>query len=516
MLTEDLQVRRRELLVAGATLAAYAAASMVQGCGGSGDFNSLSSAAAGNGSPVPDPSYGFVQPLVLRPDSKTRLLDTTFVHAYATNQVGNQTVNLRSYNGQLTGPTLRLKPGDTLRILIDNQLPPDVDPVPPANISIPHQFNTTNLHTHGLHVSPQGNSDNVFVEIHPGDKFQYEYKIPANHAPGTYWYHPHKHGSSSMQLFSGMAGALIIEGGLDQVPEIAAARDIVYMMTELSVQPDGTVPPWTSDYPFSADYQRLLINGQLRPALTALSGEVIRLRVINASVQTTLPIQFAGHKLYVVALDGNSLPSMREVDSLEIPPAGRADVLLKCGAPGTYQVTKLAATSLFPDPAAALGTLVVLNQSVQMNLPSQLPPPPYPNITTAELTSTTITTLTFEFNSTLEPPPPGNFGNLTIDQRHFDPTRIDHTVPLNSVLEWNLVNNSDGGHPFHIHVNDFMVVSVNNVPLPEPEWHDTFTIPAFGSVQIRHRFTDFTGLFVLHCHILTHEDPGMMQTVNVV
>lgn len=515
---------RRNMLMAGMSLAVWTAASMVQGCG-SDTVNQVSNTSTnplfppdqGNGNvngPVPP---AFVQPTVLRSTNNT--LDTTLQVKLTSNlTVGPvNTVKLRTYNDQLTGPTLRVKPGDKLRILLDNKL--GADGAKPANINQPHQLNTVNLHTHGLHVSPQGNSDNIFVEIHPGDMpFQYEYNIPANHPPGTLWYHPHKHGSSAVQLLSGMAGALIIEGGLDEVPAIKQARDLVYLITELNLDP-GTneVTAWVGPNPpapFPFANRKILVNGQVLPTLQAFSGEVVRLRVINGCARTSVPFGITGHTLNVISLDGIALPSMRQVAQVVLPPAGRADVLVRCGAPGNYDVVKGLDTSLTNDPLANIGVLTVLNTVVNMQLPDKLPPPPYKNIESTDLTNMTATQITFEQNSA-EMPAAG-FQNFTIDGKHFDASgTMGQTVPLNSVLEWKLTNNSGVGHPFHIHINPFMVVSVNNALLPEPEWHDTFNIPGNGNIVIRHRFEDFKGLFVFHCHILIHEDLGMMQTVNV-
>ena len=513
----ESKVSRRNLLVAGMSMAVLSAASMVQGCGSESvtQITPTSGAPAppdqGNGNVVGPIPPAFVQPQVLR--AVNGVLDTTLATTLATNTVGGSPVTLRSYNGQLTGPTLRLKQGERLRVLLRNDLGADVDPVPPANPDTPHQLNTTNLHTHGLHVSPQGNSDNIFVEIHPGDSFQYQYDIPTSQPPGTLWYHPHKHGSSNVQLISGMAGALIIEGGLDEVPAIKAARDLVYLITELNVDATGQVPVWNASNlnPFALPNRRLLVNGQLVPTLSAFSGEVIRLRVINGTARAAIPFSIAGHTLNIISLDGIALPSMREVSSVLLPPAGRCDVLVRCGAPGNYDVQKLLDTSVTNNDALVnIGVLNVLNTVVTMELPDKLPAPPYQNITAAELTDPVKQ---FTFAQANNSPPP--FPNFTVNGVLFDPNRVDVTIPLNSVQEWELINTTTNGHPFHIHVNDFMVLSVNNVPLPEPEWHDTFNIPKNGRIRIRHRFEDFKGMFVFHCHILVHEDLGMMQVVNI-
>ncbi len=129
-------------------------------------------------------------------------------------------VRLRSYQGvgidpdvPFVPPAIYLRPGDTFLFNLENQLPAD-DPscVDHGDINIPHCFNTTNMHVHGLWVSPAGNSDNVLITLAPGAKFTHEYNIPADHPAGTFWYHPHTHGSTALQVSSGMGGPLIIRG----------------------------------------------------------------------------------------------------------------------------------------------------------------------------------------------------------------------------------------------------------------------------------------------------------------
>lgn len=126
-------------------------------------------------------------------------------------------VSLRAYNGQFIAPLVIMKPGQTVRFNLFNQLPvqPENDCAQTGGINTPAPngcFNTTNLHSHGLWISPAGNSDNVLVAINPTVNFEYEYNVPADHPAGTFWYHPHKHGTTAMQVASGMAGALVIKG----------------------------------------------------------------------------------------------------------------------------------------------------------------------------------------------------------------------------------------------------------------------------------------------------------------
>jgi len=125
----------------------------------------------------------------------------------------NEAVHLRTYNGKPVGPTIRMSPGDTLNVDLNNKLPDDPNcPPTPFEHNTPNCFNVTNLHTHGFHVSPSGKSDNVFLEIHPGESKDYAFDLPKDHPAGTFWYHSHRHGSTSVQVSSGMEGAIIVRG----------------------------------------------------------------------------------------------------------------------------------------------------------------------------------------------------------------------------------------------------------------------------------------------------------------
>ncbi|UCE62967.1 MAG: multicopper oxidase domain-containing protein, partial [Nitrospirota bacterium] len=148
-----------------------------------------------------------------------------------------------TYEGNLIGPTLRVKPGDTMVITMPNNLPPN--PIQERKGPFPHDPHTTNLHTHGLTVSPNGIADNVFRKMEPGSVSQVRIDIPSDHPSGTFWYHPHKHGSVSFQFFGGMGGFLIIEGGpgtLDQVPAVKAAKEVLMGFQVIRTDQNGDLP----------------------------------------------------------------------------------------------------------------------------------------------------------------------------------------------------------------------------------------------------------------------------------
>src|SRR5438445_11709275 len=164
---------------------------------------------------VPAMDQPLVEPEVRR--SANGVLSTSLRCAYAYRDIGGMRLYLRSYEGGLA-PTLRMKPGETLKIRLTNDLPPNRD-LRPANPSFPHQNNNTNLHFHGAHCSPSGIADNVMRLMEPGKSYDIEITLPADHTRGTYWYHPHFHGSADVQVASGMVGAIVVEGDFADVPE---------------------------------------------------------------------------------------------------------------------------------------------------------------------------------------------------------------------------------------------------------------------------------------------------------
>ncbi|MBI3929172.1 MAG: multicopper oxidase domain-containing protein [Armatimonadetes bacterium] len=486
----------------------------------------------------------FTQPPLLQ--SANGVLNAPLTVLNATNQVGtpNGLRNFlsRTYNGLLNGPTMKVRPGDQLAVPITNQLPPNPDADPP-DVNTPHHFNSTNLHSHGLHVSP--GQDNVFIEITPGESFTYAYDVPADHPPGTFWYHPHKHGSTAMQLMSGLAGALIVAGGLDDVPEIAVASDLVFLINELNlnlfrnepntIQDPYQVVEYTTPGPFQRGDSIFVVNGEFQPRLQVRPGQVVRLRLINASARNTAPLTVQGNQFHLLAIDGITIPAMRTLNGVTLAPGNRADVLLKIDLPGTYEIRKEEfMTGMGPPQAAQVLAFVdVVGDPFDMPLPAGPLPVPatLPDITNAEVND--FRTLTYNINDPMANPPVGpqiptgggNAPNFTINGVRFDPSVINQAIPLGSVIEWTLANPSTAFHPHHIHIQPFQVVATvdpvngNNTflgqPLTGPTWADTVDLPPGGSVTARQRFANFPGFFVFHCHVLVHEDIGMMGSVNV-
>ena len=439
-------------------------------------------------------------------------LRTTLQVRYAYKDIGGYRLSLRSYEGMIPGPTLRVRPGDVLRIRLINDLPPNLDPVP-LDMALPHHFNTTNFHFHGSHVSPAGISDNIFRSMEPGQSYDIEIAVPDDHTKGTYWYHPHHHGSADVQMTSGMAGALIVEGDFDDVPEIAGAAEHVLLLNEVLFDYRGAIELYDTVWP-EAVPRFLSVNGQREPIIRMRPGEVQRWRIVHAGHEDNLHIALEKHALHAIAFDGIRRSQIDRVESLLMAPGQRADVLVQAAAIGTYALQAIANDQGYASPVGPLARIVVDGEPLPMRLPAALGGAPFATIRDEEVTNTRRLTLTVEQP---EFPPAGNYQEFTyfICGRRFDPDRVDQRIALGAIEEWTVVNEHDNDHIFHIHTNPFQMVAINGEKLAERDWRDTVVVPRNGSVTFRSRFLDFTGRFVLHCHMMNHEELGMMQVVEV-
>jgi FtsP/CotA-like multicopper oxidase with cupredoxin domain len=461
--------------------------------------------------PGPWESADLVEPAVHR--SVDGELRADLVVRYAYQDSGGYRLSLRAYDGAIPGPTLRVQPGDTLRLRLINDLPPNPDPTP-LDMDHPHHFNSTNMHFHGLHVRPSGIADNVFRTMAPGTTSDIEVVIPHDHPRGTYWFHPHHHGSADVQISSGMAGALIVEGDFADVPEIVNAQERVLVINEVMFDYQGAIEQYDTIWPEAAP-RFLSINGQREPIIRMRPGEVQRWRIVQAAHESNLRLGLDNHDLHAIAYDGIQLSNVDRLESLVIAPGQRADILVQAGAPGAYELRALPNDQGYPSPTGPLAHVVVAGEPLPMGLPSGLPAAPFVTIRDEELTGSRQVTF-----SAIQPevPPAATYHEFAflIDGRRFDPARVDQRVELGAVEEWTVVNDHEDDHVFHIHTNPFQMTAIDGEPLAQPVWLDTVIVPRLGSVTFRSRFLDFAGKTVLHCHMMNHEELGMMQVVEFV
>lgn len=490
------------------------------------------------------------------------------------------TLHLRSYNGKLVGPTLRGKAGETIRIRLVNNLPAEPFPVPHGDGH--HGWNTTNLHTHGLHVKPQADptsplpapveSDNVLIEVAPTQTQEYAFEIPANHPAGTFWYHAHKHGSTSAQVSSGMAGALIISrdgmseqhlGNLESEPEIHDAMAVVsgrerekilvlQQMPFVMRQGKGVIELDDADDIFAPggatswhqSGHSTTVNGKLLPVITFTPGEVQRWRMIHSGFREVLKLQLEKDPdpaiggtgpdhilLHQIAVDGLALSKRDPLQEITLDPGNRSDVLVKAPPQkGVYYLidaTSPPGNSLFgeSEPLKFIAKVVITDApALPMTLPSNeqiaahrlesLIPPS--STDPVERAFYGITGAGFVIGNT-DPGPTNPVVGAPFS------TASTRSLTLGKTQRWLIgTRNAPGirvAHPFHIHVNPFEVVAIRTPSgtniLSEPVWRDTISMPQGHTIEILTRYDDFEGSFVQHCHILDHEDRGMMQKITI-
>lgn len=481
---------RRAALTLGGVGAAFVLA------GGAGLVSEWS-IRSGSPSPAPAPSptgTELTQPKLMR--SANGVLDVAVVAAPSAVVIGGTKVNALTYNGSLPGPTLVVRPGDTLAVTLVNQL---TDP--------------TNLHTHGLLVSPEGSSDNVFRRIDAGTTAEYRYQIPDFHPPGLFWYHPHHHGMAAQQVFGGLYGAIIVE---DTTP-IPATAERILIVSDLTFDASGTIATASQmDRMRGREGSTMLLNGQVNATMTARPGDRERWRIVNACTSRFLHLRLDGQSMQLLGNDSDRFDSPRDVDSLELMPGNRADVLVTMSL-GTSVLQALpvdrGSTSGMmggntgSDRTMTLARLTV-SGAVAAPLPSQ------PRSEQRDLRSQPLDnarTLTLAMGGGMG----GSMMGFTIDGREFDPTRVDQSVAAGAIEEWTIVNESSMDHPFHLHVWPMQVIEIGDQAIDTPTWQDVVNVPARSQTRVRIAFENFTGTTVYHCHILDHEDNGMMGVISV-
>lgn len=453
------------------------------------------------------------------------------------------------YNGTKTAPTIRVRPGDTIKLHFDNQLPLY------CAVGV---VSNANLHFHGLSSPPvQPGDETIATNAAPGGAVDYVVQINPDQPPGLYWYHPHPHGLSSYEVGNGMAGAIVVEGIASDVPATAGLRERVIVL--------GAVP---NDNSFAAGEDAIrrraqarrraaaaravrdsdeglgacapdpdttpMVNGIPLAAIGIKPGEKELLRVINASGHRYFDLSVDGQSLDLVAQDGVPLhaypggPQSLTVPDVVIPPAGRAEFVVTGRAQPAALVSKCVNTGSAGDPAptAVLGLLAddsnwtsskAGQSAVRVSAPfamrrSQF----YRSAVPAPAVQRTIR-FTEDDNG------------FYLDGKQYDPAGPPTvTARSGTVEEWTLENDSDEVHDFHIHQAHFIVESVNGVAQANPHWVDTVNLTPQGTgvqgqvhgsqtkVLIDFRDPAIRGTFLYHCHILDHEDGGMMAKIVVL
>ena len=416
-----------------------------------------------------------------------------------------------TYNGGATGPTIRVHPGDKMTITLVN------------NLNQP-----TSLHTHGLHVAPV--QDNPFSMVDPGQTITYNYDIPKDQQAGTYWYHPHVHTRTAEQVASGLSGAIIVEDNTDT----ALAKVSTDHVLVINDPPLSTTNPWNGGNGSSTGMgsmmggstgmnmgsgsmmggssgmnmmaamtgrtgPRLLTNGTDGVTFAPSSGKLERTHVVNATASTQLRLTFDGKQMLQLASPGGRLAAARHVTSIDLAPGQRTEVVLIPGPSGGVLSAQRLSNEGNAQPVGATERIAGVSATAGMDA-SKLPVAMTANtrdLFAPSVQVDAVRTITLDGHM-----------NPTIDGKLFDPNTINFTAKKGTVEEWIIKSNSPMVHPIHLHSWPFQVQG-------EQGWNDVVSVPAYGQKVIRVAFDDFGGTTVLHCHILDHEDTGMMAIIKV-
>ncbi|WES63820.1 multicopper oxidase family protein [Microbacter sp. GSS18] len=446
----------------------------------------------GDASGPADTVASWKEPEVLT--SSDGVLDLDLAVAETDVVVGGATVRMMTYNGTVPGPTLHLRAGDRLRVRLENGL-----------------GSPTNLHTHGLHVSADGNSDNPFVNIAPGEAFSYEIELPPDHPSGVFWYHPHHHGTVADQLFAGLYGAIVVDD-----EDWSAASPRVAVVSDVSIDGGAVAAVTRADRMLGRTGEILLTNGVPSPVLRGPAGEPQRLLVVNACASRYLDLRMEGLDALVRGVDSARWEAPASSDRLLLAPGNRADIVVTMPAAPAELIAAEHARGRAGGGMMGGGSAVspeavvlVLQPDAAAPAPALAPVAPgaWADLRGASIDAARTVTMTMGMGG-------GAGMRFLLDGRSFAPGRVDQSVRIGTVEEWTIVNSSPMSHPFHLHVWPMQVVALDGVEVAGTDVRDVVDVPAGSSATVRIAFDAFPGRTVYHCHILDHEDLGMMAVVE--
>ncbi len=419
--------------------------------------------------------------------SKNGVLAVTLVAADTKVHIGDLELDGVTYNDVYAGPVLHIHPGETIRIHLVN-----------------HLKQPTNLHFHGMRGSPLGNGDNAHILIPPNGSFDYDLIVPATQPIGLYWYHAHPHGFAEHQIMGGLSGTIIVEGakpsGLTE--RLFVLKDMVF--------DDDTGNPVIDDAMHSIVQS---VNGRLTTAEAMQPGQTQLWRVTNQSANRRLHLALRFHRFRIISRDGEPYSGTEPLDELDLAPGNRFDVLVDAGPAGHYALQVM---GLMTGPGAdrvpdrTIGYLDVAGESVRQaaSVSATTEPLDLRSVVVAEKREITFSQTNADKN--------GHQDFFLNGQKYLE-SRIDVRAKLGDTEEWIIRNDSDDFHAFHIHQIGFQLIEVNGKSVPFNGYVDTVLIPIRGQVKLRLPFTDplIVGRFMFHCHVLKHEDSGMMANIEI-
>jgi len=425
--------------------------------------------------------------------------------------INGVTANLMTYNGVYPAPTIKVKKGDLLRIHFKNSLP-----YSGVNM-MGEDRDLTNLHTHGLHVSAEGNSDNTMLSFMSGETFDYEYDLSLHSGGNLNFYHPHRHGNTAEQMWGGMAGALEVA---DETTALAGYETHTMVIKDISLSGSAPAAHTMDDFMNGKEGNVMLVNGKVNPVLNMKPGQVQRWKIVNASNARFYKLSLGSHTLQIIGTDGGLLNKPYAQSSILLSPGERIDVMVKASTTKGYY--KLLSNPydrgmgmMSGSGSSQMITLLTVNvtgTAVTNSIPATI------NSNAVRLavpagTPTRRITLSMGMMGMMGGSMEAYINGIAFS---MDNAYTAHST-VNTYEIWEVINNSMMDHPFHQHVNPAQVISITggdtaykNFYTTSPAWKDTVIVPKGGSVKLLVPIKDFTGATMFHCHILEHEDIGMM------
>jgi bilirubin oxidase len=430
-----------------------------------------------------------------------------------------QTTNTMGVNGDILGPTLLMNKGDFVDIMVNNNL-----------------GETTTIHWHGMHVSA-ANDGGPHTTIESGTSWNPQFTVMDK--AGTYWYHPHLHEKTNEHVSKGISGFIIVRDseeaelelprsyGVDDFPLVIQTKDF-----DANYQ---VVSPSNSD-------DVLMVNATIDPTLN-VPAQVVRFRLLNGSSQRVFNIGLSGNMgFHQVASDGGLLSETLALTRLRLAPGERAEILVDFVGMEGQSIQLMSYASEFQSGIyGATNPGMMSMMTLDGYKPNALNGSNFNimKIQVIELTEEPVTTIPVglvELN-----PPDESSADITrnlsftpsqlgpdqlnhpflINNTSFDMNVVNYSIPLNNIEVWSIINQSGIAHPFHIHDVQFFVLDRDGVPPPESEQgsKDVILIKPMETVRFITQFTDFANdpvPYMMHCHMLVHEDDGMMLQFEVV
>jgi len=398
-----------------------------------------------------------------------------------------------AYNGQVPGPTLDVREGDHVIVHFRNDLP-----------------EPTTVHWHGIHL-PFESDGSPFRPIKPGETHDYAFTVRPGTA-GTYWYHPHPDHRTGFAIGKGLFGAIVVHAADDPLP---AMEEKLLILSDNRFLHDGTI-----DFPDPASHHGgideengregpvLFVNGHVMPTLTIRSGEVQRWRVVNASAGRLFRLALPGHTFLQVGSDGGLFEKPVELKDILLTTGERVELLVRgTDAPGTKSVLqnlpydRYAPQTRPADWQTTRDLLTLQTTSEPAATPIAIPAVLRKIIPLDTAKSTAVRTVVF--------------GQGMINGKLMDMARVDVSTKVGATEIWEIENIVGMDHPFHLHGFQFQVLDRDGVPEPYRAWKDMLNIPKHSTARIIVRYDDYPGKWMFHCHILDHEDHGMMGVLEV-